>query len=39
MKQMLQYEDYDAFADDYCDEVVERIKQLLEKSGISQRCV
>lgn len=36
MKQMLQYEDYDAFADDYCDEVVERIKQLLEKSGISQ---
>ena len=36
MKRMLQYEDYDAFADDYCDEVVERIKQLLEKSGISQ---
>lgn len=36
MKPMLQYDNYDAFAEEYCDEVVERIKRILEEQGISQ---
>ena len=36
MKQMMQYEDYNKFAEDYCEEIVERIKKILERRGISQ---
>ena len=36
LKQMMQYEDYNKFAEDYCEEIVERIKKILERRGISQ---
>ena len=36
MKQMMQYDDYNKFAEDYCEEIVERIKKILERRGISQ---
>lgn len=39
MKQMLQYDDYDKFAEEYCSEVVKRIRQILEERGISQGTV
>ena len=35
LKQMMQYEDYNKFAEDYCEEIVERIKKILERRGIS----
>ncbi len=36
MKQMMWYEDYDEFADEYCKEVIVRIKLIMEERDISQ---
>lgn len=36
MRPMMHYEDYDEFADEYCKEIIERIKHLMNERDISQ---